>query len=94
MKIAQKVYRFLSFLFVIFVIIPLFVTITFLFMVFNILNAFTFYNYKSESLPDEALKHLGTGLNSYGFLKFLFIVYSPIYMFWHEVKDGIKSIKY
>ena len=94
MKIGKTIYRFLSFLFVIFVIIPLFVVVSFLNMIFSILNDLTFYNYQDSVLPDEALKHLGTGLNSYGFLKFLFIVYSPIYMFWHEVKDGIKSIKY
>jgi len=94
MRIAQKVYRVLSFLFVIFVIIPLFVVASLVNMIFSILNDLTFHNYRNSVLPDEALKHLGTGPHSYGFMKFFFVLYSPIYMGWQELKDGLKSIKF
>lgn len=92
--IGSTIYRFFSAILIIFGVLPLFLLLCVVNSLFDIVNNFTYYNYKSYVLPPALLEKVGTGVHSLGFLKIWMNLLSPIIMIYYNFKEGIKTIKF
>lgn len=91
----QYIFRTISIIYVIIVIIPLFIIRILSQCIFDIFNNFTYQNFvDSDAQLLEMAHNNGIDMKYYGFLKIWTLATHPILEFFLNLVSGIKSIKF
>jgi hypothetical protein len=93
-SVFDVISRWLSTLYVCFILIPFLILLRLVICAFEILANFTLYNFTRITLPDEILSKISTGTMSYGFLKIIFAITVPLTSCFYETRDSIRQIKF
>lgn len=91
--IMNHIYRFLSAILTIFIVIPLYAANCIVYCVFEIANNFTYHNFNSPVLPLEVLEKAGIDIKYYGFAHIWSLIVGPPVKAVFQFIRGVKSIK-
>lgn len=87
------VFRFLSALFVIFIVVPIYFIGLVINSLFEIVNGFTYNKFIKYTLPDGLFEKTGLDYKYLWFVKILTIIMSPIIKIPFSFYSAVKSIK-